>query len=699
MNPIDINKIEYHPIDASTIEYHPEESNALSDIKDASMGALQGLTLGGADELGGGLSALYSKLLDSNDPDSKLGIIDLYRKKQQELQHTFDQSQERSPWLYGAGQIAGGAISGSTIGGALGIGAKAAGIGEATLAGEAAAGINGLSKLDKAIAVSKGLIPAREAVGSELATVGSGLSKLRGVAEALPAAESVAPSLGNIIQNPSKVEALKGVLGRGFDTYKQALPVILGESALSSKEGGLTSIDEAKQLGKDVLGGAAFALPLTLGLQGTVEGAGALSKKLKGYVQENAKESPLIRQMKKQYDYGTQNINPSTESAKFGELAHIDTDRTNEMLDVLDKTRQSIGRDVKESLISATNSGKVVNIDPQINESLKTLKTVVDRFPEISSDKDAKKIFEKIALSDKGISPLETHDLIDYIDDAISEFKPSAMTDRVSNNVLKTLYKTRSEISNALKTQVPEYGLQANRFAEFMTVPEQLISGDVPVEVKNLYYSNVNKVDEKAYQKMKQLLQGTTKMGSGTKQVRDSYNNVMQRMNDFEVEELQRVARGEIPESALTKTAKQFGEQIKDYSDDAVSRGSADALAPRSGLGTTVEKAVTGIGETGHSALLKGANLAGRLKTPLSSATTMNPIAKMSRAIYNAPHETVNALAGKLKNQPGLEKYGQNLEHALQSPDTNKRNQVLFTIMQNPSARAFVDQDSQEPQE
>ena len=111
-------------------------------------------------------------------------------------------------------------------------------------------------------------------------------------------------------------------------------------------------------------------------------------------------------------------------------------------------------------------------------------------------------------------------------------------------------------------------------------------------------------------------------------------------------------------------------------------------------------KTLTGTGETGRAMALSSANLAGRLQSKVGAGVMKNPVARMSRAIYNAPNETVTALAGTLKNTAGLEKYGQNLEHALQSTDTNRRNQVLFTIMQNPSARAFVDQHAnEEPQE
>ena len=170
----------------------------------------------------------------------------------------------------------------------------------------------------------------------------------------------------------------------------------------------------------------------------------------------------------------------------------------------------------------------------------------------------------------------------------------------------------------------------------------------------------------------------------------------MKGLKTFEQQEAERLASGSIKESALQRPASAIEDMIKKYSDDAVARNSMDALNPHTGVASTMAKVLTGTGETGRAMALSSANLAGRLRSPINAGVTKNPVAKLGRAIFNAPHETVNALANTLKNQPGLEKYGANLEHALQSSDSNRRNQVLFTIMQNPSARAFVDQHANE---
>jgi len=109
----------------------------IQNAMDTARGVGQGLVMGAGDEIGGALSAgveaLYNKF---NSTDSDLrdqgfkieepGLADLYRQNQQAIQKENDISQERSPYLYGGGQIAGGVTSGSAIGGVLGIGKQAA---------------------------------------------------------------------------------------------------------------------------------------------------------------------------------------------------------------------------------------------------------------------------------------------------------------------------------------------------------------------------------------------------------------------------------------------------------------------------------------------------------------------------------------------------------------------------------------------
>lgn len=624
---------------------------------DTARGVGQGLTIGAGDEIGGALSALAERpasyLLDKINgvpsdlaglPDSS-NILDRYRESQKAIQKENEFSQERSPYLSLAGQLAGGVASGSAIGGALGIG------------GEAAAN---------------------------------------------------APKLLDIARNEGKLKAL-GELGlRGLKTYKQALPTIALEGALSSKEGGLTSIPEAKELGKDVVGSALFGLPAVMGLQAVTEVGTPLAReaagKIKSKVGSMVEDAPLLRQMKAAYGYGLEGINPKSQKTQLEStlgktnLAELDNTRTQELMNEIQDAQQRVGQATRQSLVDATAAGKQIDIAPEVKDALSQVQSLADKYPEISNNPRAKEIFGKIASSEGSqVTPTDAKDLIDYMDAYIGKFKAATNKTPLEEGILSNLYQTRKQFSNTLQTQVPEYGAAAERYTNFMNlVPETILAKNKPVDIKDQMFSNLNKGDEKLFDSLKQMIQGTTRPGSATESVRESFVQSMKGLKTFEQQEAERLAAGTIKESALQRPASAIEDMIKKYSDDAVARNSMDALNPHTGVASTMAKVLTGTGETGRAMALSSANLAGRLRSPINAGAMKNPIAKMSRAIYNAPHETVTALANSLKNQAGLEKYGQNLEHALQSTDSNRRNQVLFTIMQNPSARAFVDQHANE---
>jgi len=629
----------------------------LEDTLDTSRGVGQGLVMGAADEIGGALSALGESAYNKFNPtDADLraqgfqieqpGLTDLYRQNQQAIQKEFETSQERSPVLYTGGQLAGGVTSGSAIGGALGIGKATPG----------------------------------------------------------------ATKLLDIARNEGKLKAL-GELGlRGAKTYKEALPIMLAEGALSSQKGGLTSPEERGQLAEDVAGSALFGLPAVMGIQTLGDVAAPLAKQSFGKFQKAGQEivqdSPLLRQMKVAFNYGTEGINPkaqantlNTELGKTG-LTELDNTRTKDLMKEIYGADQRIGKAVGQSLADATNKGTLVNIAPDTKDALSQVMSLADRYPEITANPRAKDIFAKISQTNAQITPVEAKDLIDYMDAYIGKFKSATNKTPLEEGILGNLYTARKQFSNTLKTQVPEYGAAAERMASFRNlVPETLLAGNRPVEIKDQYFGNLNNQDEKLFDSLKKLVQGTTKEGSATQPVRESFVQSMKGLKTFEQQEAERLAAGYIKESALKRPVSEIEAQIKKYSDDAVARGAMDALDPHTGVKNTIGGLITGAGDTGRSMSLSGANLAGRLQTKVSASASKNPVAKMSRAIYNAPNETVTALAGSLKAQPGLEKYGNQLEQALQSTDQNKKNQVLFTIMQNPSARAFVGEQSEEPQE
>lgn len=642
------------PIKAIAESPETEETGKgiLESLMDTARGVGQGLTFNAADEIGGAISAgaeaLYNKFNPTDEALRAKGfdiqqptLPDLYRKNQQDIQKEFETSSERSPWLYTGGQIVGGMTSGSIAGGL----------------------VHG-------------------------------------------AAKTTAPSILDIARNQGKLKALAELGIRGAKTYKEALPVILAESALSSKEGGLLTPEERSKLLEDTTGGALFGLPTVMGLNAVTEAglpaareaAQALKQKAAGIVEE----TPLIRQMKVAYGYGTQGINPKSQSTTLNTtlgqtgLSELDNVRSSKLLEEIDQARQNIGQGVKNSLIGASNRGITVDVDPNTTDLLNRLQSLAARYPEIVDNTRANQIFGKVATGNTKITPVEAKDLIDYMDAYIKKFQASTNKTPAEEGILSNLLQSRQQFSNTLKSSVPEYAQAAERYNQFMKlVPETIIAGPRPVEIKGEFFSDLNNQDQKLFDQLKKLNQGTTREGTATQPVRESFVNTIKGLKTFEEQEAQRLARGEISSPAFQRTANDIEREIKSNADDAVARGAMDALQPHTGVATTMAKTLTGTGETGRAMSLSAANLAGRATRKIGQSTAGNPIAKITKSIYTAPQETVLALSQKLKSTPDLAKYGQQLEDALNNPDSNRRNQILFTIMQNPKARAFVNDETQ----
>lgn len=622
---------------------------------DAARGVAKGLTLNSIDELGGlasaGVEALYNKF---NPTDVKLrqegfkideaSPTELYRKNQEDIQKELEMSEERSPVVDVVGQIGGGMTSGSMLGSVLGLG--------------------------KTAQASRPLL--------------------------------------DIASKEGKMRAGIELLKRGGTTYAKAAPAIAAEAALSSKEGGVFSEEERAKLAEDTVGGLAFGLPTALGLQAVTDlGIPAVQKTasdIAKYGKGLVEDSPLLRQMRVGYNYGAEGINPKSTSTQLAaelgttNLAELDNTRTKKLMEQIYKADDTIGKAVGQSLDDATKAGKIVNISPDTQRSLSQLRSLSEKYPELADNTRAEQIFAKIAETKGQISPIDTRDLIDYVDAYIGKFKSATNKTPLEQSILSNLINTRKDFSNTLKDAIPEYKAAANRMASFRTaVPETLIARSRPVDVDGRYFGSLKNQDKELFDSIKALNQGTTKAGSGSSETRTAYVNFIKGLKGFEAEEAQRLTDGTITSQAMPETSSIISKTIKANSDDAVARGSMDALSPQTGVGGILKEGLIGAGaETGRSLALTASNKAGLMARYAGKASETNSIAKLGRGIYNAPNDAVDAIASKLKAVPGLEKYGNTLSEAISSGNNNKKNQALFTIMQNPSARAIVGTEEDE---
>lgn len=645
----DLGAVPIDNIQGSTEGFTVPETGLISDARDLGLGLAQGLTFSGADELTGAIKAAYAKLNPSTTEEEAATFADLYRKKQQESQKSFEEASERSPWLYGAGQIAGGVTSGAATGGLLGLGSASVG-----------------------------------------------------------AARAAVPAL-------TSSQRLLALGGRGLSTYKTALPVILGEAALSSKEGGITSVEEAKQLGKDVLGGAAFALPATIGLQGVAEGARLGANKLTGGLRNYIEESPQLRQMERAFkEYGKKvGVNPSSETAidkgvmsykPYGQELMVDipyeggtkfsllnTKRAEGIANKIIDVDEKLGKAVGDSLDTFTNKIDASDIELATRKTIDKLKTEI---PSIDNDMNFKAMTDRI-LS-RNYKNASARDIKNTIDDATSIIeKVSGWTTPTpeQEEIVPLMRNLRKQLNDRLKNEVPEYRDAAERFKQFRAAYiEQPIKGGGSLTSEDVIFGKMKRGEDKLIKAYEDMIENASGASKAVKSTEARFAKFGDAGKQFETSETDRLSQGKIQESIIEPIEDTLT-QIKNWSDDAAVRSNVRKTNEAQGGIIHTIKDIMLLGNTGRGAALQASYMAGKASR-IGQSGQNNPISKVVSSIYRAPQETTLALSQKLKSVPGLEKYGKSLEDALNSPDANRRNQVLFTIMQNPQARLFVNEET-----
>lgn len=602
----------------------------LEGAKDFSIGAAQGATLGAADEIGGGLAAILEKAAsyipgtaanNTKNVNEQLGLpqeslTDAYRSYQQGSEDEFIAAGKRSPWLNTAGNIGGSIATGTAIGGALGVGARA----------------------------------------------------------------KDAKSVFDIAKESGKGKALVEALKRGGVDYAKATPLIAAESALTS-EGNFG--ENKEQLVKDVLGGLAFGLPTVLGLNAVTDVAAPAakeainntSKKLDQFVETR----PFLRQLKKSFQYGEEGINPVSENQQVrtglneeGLIGRHQT-QTKQILDEVMAADSKLGKAVGKSLEDATKAGKTVNIDEPVARSLKALDFSYQTFQDIGDNSRGKQIFDRIARKTGGsVTPSEAKDLLDDVDSFIGKFKASGNRTTTEEAILGGLQKVRKELSDQLKSQIPEYASAAGQFAKFRElVPEQILAKNLDPDTAGVFMGNLRNADKPLMQNLQEITEQATRGGSSSDKTKLAYEKLIRGMRQVE-------AGGNSP---LARSADDYQKAIRDLSDDAAARRQMTTVEESRGIGKNAVAWATGAGEAPRSMALGSANLAGRMSKPL---------AETSRRIYNWGPDKLNTLADQMSAKPALAHLGKALKQGLANGDQAKKNAALFSILQNPDARIEI---------
>lgn len=613
--------------------------NPLGEVGlDFAHGAAEGSTLGAADEFSGvvgtgmekllglipGTEAHKAKKIDADFRASggtipEESLADTYKSYQKGAEQYLNESSDRSPILNFMGNIGGSIATGVAAGKALGIGDTA----------------------------QKG------------------------------------KKVYDIMKDEGKLKAGIELLKRGGKSYLKAAPVMAAEGLLGS-EGNLVGTDaDQGQVGKDVLSNLALGVPTMLGMQAVTDVAAPAAKagvqKASQYLDDAAENNPFLRKAKKAFEFGEQGINPVREDHKAA-LLDKQPKQAQELLGQIKEADKKLGKEVGSTLEKATQAGQVINIDEPINKALNELKYSYENLQSMNNVSRGRQIFSNIANKQgQDISPMDAKDLLDDMDAFIGKFQASNNRSTAENNVLETLMTTRKELSESIKTQIPEYRAAAKRFEEFRNlVPETILSGERPTDVTNIYYGSLRNKEQKLYDKLNTLATESTGQGSGVENVIKSMNNTTKGMKQFEANEL---ARGTV--SPLKQTADQFTKQVRGFSDEAqLLRDMQTVKSPNFN-----SDLISMTAQLGKEGTLRTANIAGRVSKPLTD---------ISKRVYKMPAEKLTQYADALEKVPGLKMYGTALRKGLENGDQAAKNAALFTIMQNPNARILFSDENEE---
>lgn len=617
-------------------------------IHDGILGATQGMLFNAADELGAGIATVADKGIET--VSSMIPGTDAYKLKeagvpsesmannykmyQEASQNEFKEAEERSPWAYGAGQIGGG------IGTGIAAGAKL--------------GANVASKSQPILDIAK----------------------------------------------TDKLKAGIELLKRGGTNYTKASPLMALEG-ITGSEGNLIggTNEEQTQVGKDVVSNLAFGLPTVLGMQAVSDVVAPSAKKgaqkVADKVGEIVEDSDFLQQLKIMKEYGEEGINPvsrknavSISPGKEGLIRREGT-RAQGIMDEILKADETLGKEVGESLTKADAAGIRFNINPIIDDSFGKVASDMDRLMGLSENSQSRKIFNRIVTKGSSeLSPSEAKLLLDDVDATIKRLTSYKAPPPEIEDSVQLLSNFRSKLDKEMRNQIKPYDLAKTRFHEFrQLVPETIISGETPVDISKVWMGDLKNPEKDMFNRIKGLTKYSTASGSANAPVKEAFENTIQGMNEWQAKE---AARG--TKNPLSTSAEDMAKRIRDYANDAAARRSATTTAEARAFGTNLATAASGFGQSTRSMALGGANIAGRV----SSSKAVKSAGQKARYVYNLPSEKLNEAADKMLNTKGLQTLGQALKDGLANGDQSKKNAALFSIMQNPNASLFFNDEEQE---
>lgn len=593
-------------------------------IADTSRGVVQGGTLGFSDEIYGGLSATAQAIGDLDTTK----WLENYRAAQKSSEAANDEAKERSPWLYGGGELFGGLAAGAATAGA----------------GLAAAG----TKL--------GLREASKQGGKALAKEAAKIAAAGGTAGAI---QGVGISKGNI------------------DTD--------------------TGIEKLKS---DAIGGGVLGAGLGLGMAGAGTYLGPklskMASKAKNWADEFVEESPLATQMIKGYKKGKKGkiINQSKAYDRLQSRQYL-KDLKDETSGIL-SADELLGKEQGDILTAASGRGDKVNVLDAAKEASKELKSLLGS-PAIG-DKPAvsgtQEFLKAMPGTNQFIDELQRFTQGELSPDAAWELRNQVIKLAKNKNLpfgtKEILNKLQASIKDSLDEAVPDFANASAITRKFKAaVIDPLTGKGMPIEDGG-YLGSLTPAQkkERVAGSLAGILQQSRTPGQAGKVPKDKLTQVIDNLTALEKEYQPKEGGPGLMEKLGLGSVDEFERKIFDKADDSAMTRQVLGYDPQSSPTTNLWSLATlGGATTGRGVLIAGANQAGR-----ASQTVVPTLAKISKAIYSAPEQSLYGVANGLKGS-GFDHLGNALEKALNEKNTYLKNAALFSILQNPKARAFISAD------
>lgn len=536
----------------------------------------------------------------------------------------------------------------------------------------------------------KNMDAAKENIGTA-GTIGASLAGALTPMGPLSLATGAAHSLLGLEKTGlAAAKASGGLTGVGQELAKRAavdaatMAPIGALQAGSESSGGLigTDNDQKKQELNDIVHGAG-----TSGLVGAALNAlplaGAAKDKLAGLTEEQIAKSPMLANIAKSFQWGSQGTAPEDM------LKSIPVDAAQDLVRTINKGKSAIGDQMGQSLQNATDLGLHVNIEPQLADAGQNIIQQVNQNPALGDQytKNLSKIFQPGRTV---VTPMEAQTTKADMRKILNSLGPA--TDPVSNQTRGIIQDFLGGVDGALKKQVPGFEDASDRYAQFMSsVPRNITRGDVPEDMLKSRFKPVK--DQDLFTKTQNTINGTTATQNTT-------DNLEQGLGSIQDQEAQMIKDGRMsPDQSVFNqlgSPDSFLGKIKSAQNDV---GLAKTL--QDGVNLPISTKGISLGglipnaDTANK-LSYGAGKVSKVASAAAEAVSkpVNKIVDLGRGLYNASSDQLSGVVSRLRETDPSSAIAESLEKAIQNGDSVAKNAAIFSIMQQPAQRAKLGGDN-----